>query len=340
MSIWIEMGVDKKNGGKTKDKHILYKASRRADAGEEAGRETREERQVEVNIISKRLVPLRIVVPTSILETEPTLLLKTLTASYLIRAAAVFRVEDVIIYNDGSLDGEKHRVYARIIEDVHKYLITPPYLRRILIPIKKNLRYIGAAPPLRINIFDVSGKPRLGEIRLGYVLGDRGNSGPYRVLLGDVVAYRLRGYRGDPGKFIIVRIKSTRPPVAVYEQSLDKDVYKGPRLTVVEKLLDAIRHVRDKECLLIATSRWGSPATPGFLCNRFTRILYKNRKGCVSVFFGGPRRGLYEIAEREGYVLDDIMDYVLNTIIQQGVRTVRTLEAVYATLALINPFIP
>ncbi|MDH5689239.1 MAG: hypothetical protein OEZ48_15425, partial [Candidatus Bathyarchaeota archaeon] len=56
----------------------------------------------------------------------------------------------------------------------------------------------------------------------------------------------------------------------------------------------------------------------------------------VLVAFGAPTQGLYEIAEREGVKLTSIADYVINTIPNQATETVRTEEAVYATLSLLN----
>ena len=56
----------------------------------------------------------------------------------------------------------------------------------------------------------------------------------------------------------------------------------------------------------------------------------------VLVAFGAPTQGLYEIAEREGVKLDDLADYVINSIPNQATETVRTEEALYATLSLLN----
>jgi len=54
------------------------------------------------------------------------------------------------------------------------------------------------------------------------------------------------------------------------------------------------------------------------------------------VAFGAPSRGLYEIAEEEGAKLEAIVDFVVNTIPEQGTATVRTEEALLATLAIFN----
>jgi predicted SPOUT superfamily RNA methylase MTH1 len=56
----------------------------------------------------------------------------------------------------------------------------------------------------------------------------------------------------------------------------------------------------------------------------------------VLVAFGAPARGLYEIAKLENIVLDQIANFVVNMIPSQGTETVRTEEAVYAALAVLN----
>jgi len=61
-----------------------------------------------------------------------------------------------------------------------------------------------------------------------------------------------------------------------------------------------------------------------------------SRAHSVLVAFGAPSRGLYEIAEEEGAKLEAIVDFVVNTIPEQGTATVRTEEALLATLAIFN----
>jgi hypothetical protein len=60
----------------------------------------------------------------------------------------------------------------------------------------------------------------------------------------------------------------------------------------------------------------------------------------VLVAFGSPRKGLMEMATRRGLELDQIFDYTVNTIPDQGTETVRTEEAISATLALFNALGP
>jgi predicted SPOUT superfamily RNA methylase MTH1 len=56
----------------------------------------------------------------------------------------------------------------------------------------------------------------------------------------------------------------------------------------------------------------------------------------ILVGFGAPSKGLYDIASDEKMSLAKISDYIINTIPKQGTETVRTEEAIYATLAILN----
>jgi len=56
----------------------------------------------------------------------------------------------------------------------------------------------------------------------------------------------------------------------------------------------------------------------------------------VLVVFGAPSRGLHEIAKEEGAELGEIVDFVVNMIPEQGTVTVRTEEALLASLAILN----
>ena len=64
-------------------------------------------------------------------------------------------------------------------------------------------------------------------------------------------------------------------------------------------------------------------------------IKWKNAN-LVLVAFGAPAHGLYEIVDDEGANLDDVTDFVVNMVPDQGTETVRTEEALLASLAVFN----
>jgi predicted SPOUT superfamily RNA methylase MTH1 len=84
--------------------------------------------------------------------------------------------------------------------------------------------------------------------------------------------------------------------------------------------------------LRIATARIGDPfmALVDGIAERWTE------SGSVLLAFGAPSRGLHEIAADEHLKLEDIADFIVNTIPNQGTATVRAEEALLASLALFN----
>jgi len=56
----------------------------------------------------------------------------------------------------------------------------------------------------------------------------------------------------------------------------------------------------------------------------------------ILVGFGSPSRGLHEIVDEEGLKLEEVADLIVNTVPRQGTETVRTEEAVIASLAVLN----
>jgi hypothetical protein len=61
-----------------------------------------------------------------------------------------------------------------------------------------------------------------------------------------------------------------------------------------------------------------------------------SRSQHILVAFGAPSRGLHEIAKEEGAKLEAMVDFIVNTIPGQGTATVRTEEALLASLAILN----
>ncbi|MEM1555106.1 MAG: putative RNA uridine N3 methyltransferase, partial [Desulfurococcaceae archaeon] len=62
-------------------------------------------------------------------------------------------------------------------------------------------------------------------------------------------------------------------------------------------------------------------------------------KDSLLILFGSPKHGLYELASAEGFSLEEKVNVVWRTIVNQMVKTVRTEEALIGTLTVINMFI-
>ena len=86
--------------------------------------------------------------------------------------------------------------------------------------------------------------------------------------------------------------------------------------------------------LTIATSRIGEDIVS--VKDRLEGDLSKAEK--TLIVFGSYKEGVGEMIRREGRRAEEVFDYILNTIPNQGTVTVRTEEAVISTLAILNIF--
>lgn len=275
---------------------------------------------------------LSIAIPASLVSDIPHLREKTSTIGMIGRAAAIFRVEEIIIFPDQPKKDQRKE--ANLIKLILSYMETPQYLRKRLFKIRPELRYVGVLPPLRTPHHPLARSSedlKIGEFREGVVVSSsRGGS---KVYIGVEKPAFVREVKLPVGKRVTVKIVGLNSEIeAVLARRDEIRDYWGYKVTVSERSLGEILKNWD---LIIATSKYGVP---------FIRVkdelVQKWRKAKRRiVLFGSPSAGLYEILKLEGLNLDEIADFVVNTIPLQGVETVRTEEAVYASLAIFNLFI-
>ena len=275
---------------------------------------------------------LSIAIPASLVSDTPHLREKTYKIGMIGRAAAIFRVEEIIIYPDQP--DKDQRKDAKLIELILSYMETPQYLRKRIFKLRPELRYVGVLPPLRTPHHPTTSRAeelRIGEYREGIVISSTKEGS--RVYIGVEKPALIKGVKLPSRKRVTVKIRSLdkRIEAEVADRSEIKE-YWGYKVTVSRKPLGNILKKWD---LVVATSRYGIS---------FARVKdklaqeWKKAKSRIIVF-GSPTAGLYEILEKEGLNLDEIADFVINAIPMQGVKTVRTEEAVYASLAILNVFL-
>lgn len=137
--------------------------------------------------------------------------------------------------------------------------------------------------------------------------------------------------RLEPGERLTVRLgkrlsKNLRAVIPVNREEISE--YWGFEVTHAETLGEAINEL--KAACVIGTSRHGQNLYEGI------ERIKSNNPSSVAVAFGGPYWGLNEICRRQGADVEKLFDVVVNTIPQQGTSTVRTEEALIASLALLN----
>ncbi|HUW47814.1 MAG TPA: putative RNA uridine N3 methyltransferase, partial [Patescibacteria group bacterium] len=90
---------------------------------------------------------LSIAIPASVVSDTPHLREKTSKMGMIGRAAAIFKVNAIIIYPDDPRANQKKDM--ELIDRVLTYMETPQYLRKRLFELSPDLQFAGILPPLR-----------------------------------------------------------------------------------------------------------------------------------------------------------------------------------------------
>jgi methyltransferase len=272
-----------------------------------------------------------IAIPASTISDTPHIREKTSKIGLIGRAAAIFRVDEIIVYPDNPHANQKQDL--DFIALLLNYLETPQYLRKRLFKIEPDLQFAGILPPLRTPHHPLSGKLRdlkVGEYREGIVLSQAKEG-----LLVDigveqpVVLRETQHVVGERLTLQVVNVGSRVDVQAVNRE--DVPSYWGFRVLVEKRSFVQLAKDRDFD-LTIATAKQGAKITA--VAGQIDKKWGSSKH--VLIAFGPPSRGLHDIAKAEGARLEDLFDFVVNTIPEQGTATVRTEEALLATLAILN----
>ena len=294
-----------------------------------------------------------VLVPSSLAREAEDKREATRKLGYVARAATIFRADRLLVFPDR--DGER-RWGGGFVETVLRYAATPPYLRKEAWGRRDELEYAGILPPLRATSWTGSGSNGSGSLRQGIVT-EVGPDRRVRVNCGmqhpiSLVAPPERAL--DEGERVTVRISSRRP---VRAKIVDEPL---PGFEVDRADLPAALG-REGAGVRIAASRHGEQLT----VSRLRTLAGRVEDDGMTVAFGAPERGLPAIldlaieavgdadaaadavageteVEPESGSDTDIdadadrsagFDLWLDTIPNQGSETVRTEEAMFATLA-------
>lgn len=274
---------------------------------------------------------LSIGIPASVISDTPHLREKTSKIGLVGRAAAIFRVDEIIIYPDNPKVNQTADM--DLIATLLAYMETPQYLRKRLFKLRPELQYAGILPPLRTPHHPLNRRMKnlkVGEYREGATLSrtkegtliDIGVEQPALIVNSQLLI----------GKRVTVKITKVEKRVEVEVANRDEiPIYWGYRVAAEKNSFGKIVKSKGFD-LTVATSKYGVPFP-----DVAEKIAEKWKKAnTILVAFGAPTQGLYEIVKNEGFNLDDVVDFVVNTVPMQGTETVRTEEALFASLAILN----
>lgn len=275
---------------------------------------------------------LAIAIPASVILDTPHLREKTSKIGLIGRAAAVFRVDEIIVYPD-RVGKNKQKNEANLIAFLLSYLETPQYLRKRFFKIDARLQYAGILPPLRTPHHPLNReakKLKVGEYREGATVSKTKEGVLVDIGVENLVLMRETNWA--LGKRLTLQIVTVGERVEVQAASRDEvPSYWGYKVTMENHSFGRLVE-NGKFDLTVATSKIGV---------KFVDVIkemadkWKNSKRAL-VAFGAPARGLHEIVNDEGANLHDVVDFVINMVPDQGTKTVRTEEALFASLAVLN----
>ena len=276
--------------------------------------------------VPRRPQSLSVAIPSSFTKDVPHLREKTSRVGLIARSLAVFRADKVLIYNDYA-DGSSVKE-GRLLEKLLAYQETPPYLRRSLFKQDPDLQFSGTLPPLRMPSHPNVGEPRIGEIREGLVL----ESGTKSIVnAGFRVPVEVTS-RAKLHERVTIKLVRTSPSLqANLVEPTRLPIYWGFRVTRTDLTLGKLIGSKRQD-LTISTSRRGKMIREAL--NDLSPRWKSSRRPFV--LFGSPSEGVPEILAKERTDLTEMVDFNLNMIPNQGVETVRTEEALLATLAILN----
>lgn len=290
----------------------------------------RKSKTCEPSVPIKRSQGLSIAIPASIVEDTPHLREKTYKIGQIGRASSIFRVEQIIIYSDKTEHNQTKE--ADLVASILKYMDIPQYLRKMLVKIDPQLSFVGILPPLRSphHLFSKKqeelkvGMFRQGaviDIKNGHSLVDIGIGKP--VIIEESLTERQR---------ITVKLTSIGEKLtAVKLDESEIRIYWGFNVTVTKlPLAESTKKIGFD--LIISTSKYGDEITEVF--PQLKTVWKKSKKALVP--FGSPTQGLKEILTKEGLEMLEYSDFMINMIPNQGVETVRSEEAVFSSLSLLN----
>lgn len=288
-----------------------------------------------------------IAVPGSILDNAQTPSLKAHLAANIARSASIFRVNEIVVYSESSLERledndealklhQKHRGCQQMVR-ILQFMECPPYLRKYFFPLHKDLEHTGEIHPLQIpshlGINDES------EYREGVVMnkpvkegkGSYVNIGLYKSAIIDRVLEANTRVTVQLDKEQTSKKHLKGKAVSPSAPLKHNDIYWGYNVRLAKNLPGVFSECPYKGGydLTIGTSDKGENVDDIEL-PKFKHLL---------ILFGGLK-GIESCLEDETIDVDDpkkLFNFYLNLCPNQGVTTIRTEEAVLVALATLRP---
>ena len=241
----------------------------------------------------------------------------------LLQSLAIFQADNVVIYNDDHVKNEDGEMDGEFIAEILNYMNTPQYLRKQAFPIRPELKHVGILPPLRTPHHPVNSQPDVGDYRQGFTV-KRNKKGTYVDIGMDKLAF-CKEQLSVKRIFDFKITKIAKKEVIVTPDKPD-DVYWGYNvISSTKSLKNSLKLIKPN--LVVETTRYGD-----YINSIFDELKPKlDESKSIAILFGGPYSSIQEDVSNPNWDL-----FKINTLPGQGTETVRSEEAVVATLSLFN----
>ncbi|NWG09674.1 MAG: hypothetical protein HXX80_05150 [Nitrososphaerales archaeon] len=268
-----------------------------------------------------------VAMPDSLVSDAAHLRDKTLKVGMIGRACSIFGVSRIYLYKDGI---ENYEEDGKTIRTLLEYMETPQYLRKKLFGRLSALTYAGLLPPLRTPHHKLEvpiSSIRVGDFREGVTMKIGGRT---LVDVGLSSPIPLEGTAKEDERVTIVFTSPfPNPKCRMVKKDEAKD-YWGYEVKQAPSLGKLVKSV--KVDLVILTSRKGR-----MVAELWPDLIRETKKArSILLVFGSPKRGVFEILSEEGMNPVQISGFTINTIPDQKTATIRTEEALLASLTILN----
>jgi len=265
-----------------------------------------------------------IAIPDSAVSDNSDIRSKTEKLFQLSRIAAIFQVQNIVVYHNPLLKPARANRERRIITRILKYVECPQYLRKRLFPLSRDTAAVGILSPLAIPHHAKTRDLKRNEIREAAIFLNQN-----RVLadVGGTELLEVEGWKKS------LKEKTIRVTVQIIEvngkfkakvlSSPPVGVYWGYSVSAYQQPLSKVLANRSEH--KIATSR---------TCEKFSSMkqrLTPNKDMIIA--FGGPYSGIPKLLKAEGKKTSEVFDTCVNILDKYGTRSLRLEEAMMITFS-------
>jgi len=271
-----------------------------------------------------------IAIPDSSVSDNSDLRTKTEKLFQISRIAAIFKVEEILVFHDPFLKPSYARRERKKIVSILKYIECPQYLRKRLIPLSRDTAAVGILSPLAIPHHTKSKELKRNEIRDAAIFL---NQNKVMAAVGGTELLEVEGWKKSlKEKTLRVTVQIIKEDTKFRARVVSKppsDTYWGYKVHFSENVIS--KALLNRSDYKIATSR---------SCGLITNLKEKrNQAKNLLIAFGGPYHGIPDMLKTERKKMSDVFDSCVSTLNKYGTRSLRLEEAMMITFSRFQDYI-